>query len=54
MLESNPEQENPDPQVLDRFPPEDHEDVPFTENAEFVRLCLCTLRLVLFTRGSTY
>ncbi|KAK8827375.1 hypothetical protein WA538_003338 [Blastocystis sp. DL] len=32
---SNLEQENPDPVVLDRFPEEDYEDLPFTENAEF-------------------
>lgn len=35
-VESNLEQENPDPVVLDRFPEEDYEDLPFTENAEFV------------------
>ena len=35
-VESNLEQENPDPVVLDRFPEEDYEDLPFTENAEYV------------------
>lgn len=37
-VESNLEQENPDPVVLDRFPEEDYEDLPFTENAEFVHV----------------
>ncbi|KAK8821715.1 hypothetical protein WA556_002162 [Blastocystis sp. ATCC 50177/Nand II] len=32
---ANPETENPIPEILDRFPPEDYEDLPFTENAEF-------------------
>lgn len=37
-VESNLEQENPDPVVLDRFPEEDYEDLPFTENAEYVHV----------------
>ena len=36
-VEDNLEAENPNPVVLDRFPETDYEDIPFTENAEFVR-----------------
>lgn len=37
IVDDNVEGENPNPVVLDRFPEEDYEDLPFTENAEFVR-----------------
>ena len=29
--------ENPNPVILDRFPETDYDDIPFTENAEFVQ-----------------
>ena len=37
--------ENPNPVILDRFPETDYDDIPFTENAEFVQfdsIVLCT------------
>ena len=51
-VEANPETENPIPEILDRFPPEDYEDLPFTENAEFVIVLLCFDSLVLPPGGS--
>ena len=50
-VEANPETENPIPEILDRFPPEDYEDLPFTENAEFVIVLPRFDSVVLSSRG---